>query len=93
MIGEITYTETDTTLSNINENTDSKDNLTLGDIPQGVSGMRPFETSSVISEPMEGDTAANLTSSISISTSSLTFNKPTLVTNKKEISLAKKKQT
>ena len=60
MIGEITYTETDTTLSNINENTDSKDNLTLGDIPQGVSGMHPLETSSVISEPIAGDTAANL---------------------------------
>ena len=90
VIGEITYTKTDTTLSNINENTDSKDNLTLGDIPQGVSGMRPFETSSVISEPMEGDTAANSTSSMSISTSSSSFNKPTLVTNKKEISLAKK---
>ena len=90
VIGEITYTETDTTLSNINENTDSKDNLTLGDIPQGVSGMRPFETSSVISEPMEGDTAANSTSSMSISTSSSSFNKPTLVMNKKEISLAKR---
>ena len=90
MIGEITYTETDTTLSNINENTDSKDNLTLGDIPQGVSGMHPLETSSVISEPIAGDTAANLTSSMSISTSSSSFNKPTLVTNKKETSLAKR---
>ena len=89
VIGEITYTETDTTLSNINENTDSKDNLTVGDIPQGVSGMHPFETSSVISEPMEGDMAANSTSSMSISTSSSSFNKPTLVMNKKEISLAK----
>ena len=90
VIGEITYTETDTTLSNINENTDSKDNLTLGDIPKGVLGMRTFETSSMISEPMEGDTVAELTSSMSTSTSLLTSNKPTLVTNKKEISLAKR---
>ena len=90
VIGEITYTKTDTTLSNINENTDSKDNLALGDIPQGVSGMQPFETSSVISEPIEGDTAANTTPSTSISTSSSSFNKPTLVMNKKEINLAKR---
>ena len=90
VIGEITYTKTDTTLSNINENTDSKDNLTLGDIPQGVSGMHPFETSSVISEPIEGDMATNPTSSMSISTSSSSFNKPTHVTNKKETSLAKR---
>ena len=34
VIGEITFTETDTTMSNINDNKDSKDNLTLGDIPQ-----------------------------------------------------------
>ena len=90
MIGEITYTETDSTLSNINKNTDSKDNLTLGDIPQGVSGMHPFDTSSVISEPIEGDMATNLTSCMSISTSSSSFNKPTHVTNKKETSLAKR---
>ena len=55
VIGEITFTETDTTMSNINENKDSKDNLTLGDIPQGVSGMHPVETSSVISEPTDGE--------------------------------------
>ena len=53
VIGEITFTETDTTMSNTNENKDSKDNLMLGDIPQGVSGMHPVETSSVISEPTE----------------------------------------
>ena len=35
VIGEITFTETDTTMSNINDNKESKDNLTLGDIPQG----------------------------------------------------------
>ena len=90
VIGEITFTETDTTLSNINENKDSKDNSTLGDIPQGVSGMHPVETSSMISEPIDGETVADLTRSTSKSTGSSSSNKPTLVTNKEEIHLAKK---
>ena len=80
VIGEITFTETDTTMSNINENKDSKDNLTLGDIPQGVSGMHPVETSSV----------ADSTPSTSISTGLSSSNKPTLIMNKEETRLAKK---
>ena len=90
VIGEITFTETDTTMSNINDNKDSKDNLMLGDIPQGVSGMHPVETSSMISEPTDGETVADSTPSTSISTGLSSSNKPTLRTNKEEICLAKK---
>ena len=90
VISEITFTETDTTMSNINENKDSKDNLTLGDIPQGVSGMHPVETSSVISEPIDGETVADSTPSTSISTGLSSSNKPTLIMNKEETRLAKK---
>ena len=90
VIGEITFTETDTTMSNINENKDSKDNLMLGDIPQGVSGMHPVETSSVISEPTDGEAVVDSTPSTSISTGSSSFNKPTPATNKEEIRLAQK---
>ena len=77
VIGEITFTETDTTMSNINENKESKDNLTLGDIPQGILGMHPVETSSVISETNEGGADVESTPSMSISTGSSSFNKPT----------------
>ena len=44
IIGEITVTEPDS---------DSKGNLTLDDMPHGVSSMHAIETSSVISEPEE----------------------------------------
>ena len=90
VIGEITITETDTTMSNTNENKESNDNLTLGEIPQGISGMHPVETSSVISEPTEGGTVVESTPSTSISTSSSSFNKLTPITNKEETHLAKK---
>ena len=90
VIGEITFTKTDTTMSNTNENKESKDNLTLGDIPQGVSGMHPVETSSVISEPTDGGAVIESTPSTSISTGSSSFNKPTHITNKEETRLAKK---
>ena len=63
----------DTTMSNIHENKDSKDNLTLGDIPEGVLGMHPVETSSVISEPTDGEAVVDLTPSTSISTGSSSF--------------------
>ena len=71
-------------MSNINDNKESKDNLTLGDIPQGISGMHPVETESVISEPTEGGAVVELTPSMSISTSSSSFNKLTPITNKEE---------
>ena len=90
VIGEITFTEIDTTMSNTNENKDSKDNLALGDIPQGVSGMHPVETSSMISEPTVGEAVVDSTPSMSISTGSSSFNKPTPATNKEEICLAQK---
>ena len=90
VIGEITFTETDTTMSNTNENKESKDNLTLHDIPQGVSGTHPVETSSVISEPTDGGAVVELTPSTSISTGSSSFNKPTPIPNKEETFLAKK---
>ena len=77
-------------MSNINENKDSKDNLMLGDIPQGVSGMHPVETSSMISEPTDGEVVVDLTPSMSISTGLSSFNKPTPATNKEEIRLAQK---
>ena len=77
-------------MSNINDNKDSKDNLTLGDIPQGVLGMHPVETSSMISEPTDGEMVADSIPSTSISTGSSSSNKPTLVTNKEESRLAKK---
>ena len=63
---------------------ESKDNLTLGDIPQGVSGMYPVETSSVISGPTEGEANVESTPSTSISTSSSSFNKLSPITNKEE---------
>ena len=85
VIGEITFTETDTTMSK-----ESKDNLTLGDIPQGVLGMHPVETSSVISEPTDVGLVVESTPSMSISTGSSSFNKPIPITNKKETRLAKK---
>ena len=90
VIGEITFTETDTTMSNTNEIKDSKDNLMLGDIPQGVSGMHPVETSSVISEPTDGEAVIDSTPSMSISTGLSSFNKPTPTTNKEEIRLTQK---
>ena len=90
VIGEITFTETDTTMSNTNDNKESRDILTLGDKPQGVSGMHPVETSSVISEPTEGGAIVELTPSTSISTSSSSFNKLTPITNKEETRLVKK---
>ena len=48
IIGEITLTNMDDTAEN------SKINLTMEDLPLGVSGMHPLETSSVISEPTYG---------------------------------------
>ena len=48
MVGEITLTGLE------NTNSDSKGNLTLDDMPLGVSGMQPLETSSVISDPADG---------------------------------------
>ena len=48
IVGEITFTDPE------NTNNDSKGNLTLDDMPLGVSGMHPLETSSVISEPIDG---------------------------------------
>ena len=90
VIGEITFTETDTTMSNTNGNKESKDILTLGDIPQGVSGMHPVETSSVIPKPTEGGAVVELTPSTSISTSSSSFNKLTPITKKEETRFAKK---
>ena len=47
IVGEITFTDLE------NTNSDSKGNLTLDDMPLGVSGMHPLETSSVISDPMD----------------------------------------
>ena len=90
VIGEITFTETDTTMSNTNDNKESKDNLTLGDIPQGISDMHPVETSSVISEPTEEGAVVESTPSTSISTSLSSFNKLTPIMNKEETQLAKK---
>ena len=90
VIGEIKITETDTTMNNINDSKESKDNLTLGDIPQGISGMHPVETSSVISEPTEGGVAVASTTSTSISTSSTSFNKLPPITSKEETQLVKK---
>ena len=47
IVGEITFTDPE------NKNSDSKGNLTFEDMPIGVSGMHPLETSSVISEPID----------------------------------------
>ena len=52
--------------------------------------MHPVETSSVISEPTDRETVADLIPSMSISTGSSFSNKPTLGMNKEEILLAKK---
>ena len=48
IVGEITLTDLK------NTNGDSKGNITLDDMPLGVSGMQPLETSSVISDPADG---------------------------------------
>ena len=90
VVGEITITETDTTMNNIDDSKESKDNLILGDIPQGISGMHPVETSSMISKPIEGGVAVELTTSTSISTSSTSFNKLLPKTSKEETWLVKK---
>ena len=47
IVGEITFTDLE------NTNSDSKGNLTLDDMPLGVSGMHPLETSSVILDPTD----------------------------------------
>ena len=75
VVGEITFTETDTTVNNTDESKEIKDHLTLGDMPQGVSSMQPLETSSVISEPTEGGAATELTTTMSTSSSSASSNK------------------
>ena len=85
VIGEITYTETDMTLS---DNTiDNKDILMLADIPHGVSSLHPLETSSVISEPDGGETSTDPTPSKSFLTGSSSTVNPTVVMNKKEANL------
>ena len=48
IVGEITFTDLENTIDN------SKDNVMLGDMPSGVSEMHPLETSSMISDPLEG---------------------------------------
>ena len=46
IVDEVTFTDLE------NTNSDSKGNLTLDDMPLGISGMHPLETSSMISDPM-----------------------------------------
>ena len=62
-------------MNNTNDSKESKGSLIQGDIPQGISGMHPVETSSVISEPTEGGVAAEPTMTTLISTSLTSFNK------------------
>ena len=87
IVGEIAYTETDIT---INDTIDSKGNLTLGDVSQGVSGMHPLETSRVISEPIEGGAVPESTMTTSISTSSTSSNKLPHTNTDEETRWAKK---
>ena len=77
-------------MNNTNDSKESKDSLILGDIPQGISGMHPVETSSVISEPIEGEVAAELTMTTLISTSSTSFNKLPPTMSEEETHLVKK---
>ena len=77
-------------MNNTNDSKESKDSLILGDIPQGISGMHPVETSSMISEPIEGEVAAELTMTTLISTSSTSFNKLPPTTSEEETHLVKK---
>ena len=77
-------------MNNTKDSKESKDSLILGDIPQGISGMHPVETSSVISEPIEGGVAAEPTMTTSISTSLTSFNKLPPITSKEETRLVKK---
>ena len=77
-------------MNNINDSKESKDNLIIRDIPQGISGMHPVETSSMISEPIEGEVAAELTMTTMISTSSTSFNKLLPTTSEEETHLVKK---
>ena len=53
-------------------NSDGKGNLTLEDMPLGVSGMQPIETSSVISEPVDGR-ELDLTPTTSTSSNNLQY--------------------
>ena len=76
-------------MNNTNDSKESKDSLILGDIPQGISGMHPVETSSVISEPIEGEVAAEPTMTTLISTSSTSFNKLPPTTSEEETRLVK----
>ena len=73
LVGEITFTEKDTTLNNTDESKESKeikDRPMLEDMSQGFSSMQPLETSSVISEPTEGGATTEPTTTTSTSSSS-----------------------
>ena len=68
IVGEIAFTDQE------NTNFDSKGNLTIDEIPTGVAGMHPLETSSVISEPIDmGVPEMTMTTSVTLNSSNLSL--------------------
>ena len=68
IVGEITFTDPE------NTNSDSKGNLTIDEMPTGVSAMHLLETSSVISEPIDMGVPETIpTTSVTLNSSNLSL--------------------
>ena len=84
VIGEITFTDLENIMS------DNAINLSFDDIPKGISGMKPIETSSVLEEA-DDQSVPNTTMPSTFNTTSISSTEQSLEETKKSVKKARLK--